>query len=512
MSSARLSPRHLGYGVYWMWTLLCFQSTVAFLPLGGGLETVLSSHSEFFSFSLMATVVAHIVWALVLAARPKTCDHAPWACAVVSSASVAIVSVVPADAAAWLVALGLTSGFASAMLDVRWLQVMGHFEGSRSGRAICASICAALIGYQLLSMVGQLSQTACVVLIAVLPLISAAMLEACCRQDEGGMTKDQVTHAAHDARHIAASLAWPIIGSLAFFFVLGCVQGIASTHADFNELHMASLACEFVAVGLMYLALRAGLRMEVSRLYVLVMALVSAGFLALPIVINDGTMAGLFLTTILVSVGTMIIDVVVLCAIAHAAYDWQTSGALVGGLARGVTVGAMSVGHFAGNAMAETLWSGGVDVVVFVVCVTYLLILSCSLYLSHVRGAHGEGASSLAVGAHDVAGSGLCTEGADVAPTAAISTLTSASDTRLNQPQESSDEAFSARIEALAYEYHLSRRETDVFALLARGRSIPYAADALTISENTVRSHVRRIYDKLGVHSKQEVLDLVEKV
>ena len=30
------------------------------------------------------------------------------------------------------------------------------------------------------------------------------------------------------------------------------------------------------------------------------------------------------------------------------------------------------------------------------------------------------------------------------------------------------------------------------------------------LSENTVRSHVRRIYNKLGVHSKQELLDLVE--
>lgn len=69
---------------------------------------------------------------------------------------------------------------------------------------------------------------------------------------------------------------------------------------------------------------------------------------------------------------------------------------------------------------------------------------------------------------------------------------------------------FSQRIEALAFEYHLSRREADVFGLIARGRSIPYVAGALAISENTVRSHVRRIYDKFGVHSKQELLDLVE--
>lgn len=78
------------------------------------------------------------------------------------------------------------------------------------------------------------------------------------------------------------------------------------------------------------------------------------------------------------------------------------------------------------------------------------------------------------------------------------------------QANEAAGSPFAQRIEALAFEYHLSRREADVFGLIARGRSIPYVAGALAISENTVRSHVRRIYDKFGVHSKQELLDLVE--
>ena len=78
------------------------------------------------------------------------------------------------------------------------------------------------------------------------------------------------------------------------------------------------------------------------------MALVSAGFLALPIVINSGTQAGLTAAVVLINVGTMVIDVVVMCAIAHAAFDWQTSGAIVGGLARGITVGMIMAGHAAG--------------------------------------------------------------------------------------------------------------------------------------------------------------------
>ena len=45
---------------------------------------------------------------------------------------------------------------------------------------------------------------------------------------------------------------------------------------------------------------------------------------------------------------------------------------------------------------------------------------------------------------------------------------------------------------------------------LARGRSQTYIREALFLSKNTVATHVRRIYTKLDVHSKQELIDLVE--
>ena len=46
--------------------------------------------------------------------------------------------------------------------------------------------------------------------------------------------------------------------------------------------------------------------------------------------------------------------------------------------------------------------------------------------------------------------------------------------------------------------------------MLAQGRSQPYIRDALVLSKNTVSTHARHIYSKLEVHSKQELLDLVE--
>lgn len=62
---------------------------------------------------------------------------------------------------------------------------------------------------------------------------------------------------------------------------------------------------------------------------------------------------------------------------------------------------------------------------------------------------------------------------------------------------------------ALAQEHSLSARQTEVLDLLAHGYDVPTAAKKLFISENTVRTHLKKIYSSLDVHSRQEVIDLV---
>ena len=45
--------------------------------------------------------------------------------------------------------------------------------------------------------------------------------------------------------------------------------------------------------------------------------------------------------------------------------------------------------------------------------------------------------------------------------------------------------------------------------LLAQGRDAQFVSDALYLSRNTVKSYQKSIYVKLGVHSKQEIIELV---
>lgn len=68
------------------------------------------------------------------------------------------------------------------------------------------------------------------------------------------------------------------------------------------------------------------------------------------------------------------------------------------------------------------------------------------------------------------------------------------------------------RCGSLAQQKGLSPRETDVLLLLARGYGSTHIANELGISENTVRTHVRHIYEKLGVGGREALIALVDSL
>jgi DNA-binding NarL/FixJ family response regulator len=55
-------------------------------------------------------------------------------------------------------------------------------------------------------------------------------------------------------------------------------------------------------------------------------------------------------------------------------------------------------------------------------------------------------------------------------------------------------------------DYHLTKREKEVLACMVNGLSYKMIADQLNISYETVRSHVKKIYEKLHVASISEVV------
>ena len=53
-------------------------------------------------------------------------------------------------------------------------------------------------------------------------------------------------------------------------------------------------------------------------------------------------------------------------------------------------------------------------------------------------------------------------------------------------------------------DHGLSARESEVLALLSEGLSNQQIADALYLNVETVRSHLKQVYSKLGVHTRTQ--------
>lgn len=67
-------------------------------------------------------------------------------------------------------------------------------------------------------------------------------------------------------------------------------------------------------------------------------------------------------------------------------------------------------------------------------------------------------------------------------------------------------------LDGFAVTFGLTNREQDVCAFLVKGRAIKYIANTLYLSDNTVWSHAKGVYSKTGVHSKEELIQLYEKM
>ena len=64
-------------------------------------------------------------------------------------------------------------------------------------------------------------------------------------------------------------------------------------------------------------------------------------------------------------------------------------------------------------------------------------------------------------------------------------------------------------VKCLADTYGLSERERQILHYLSLGYSVNRMSEMLGISDNTVGTHIRSVYKKTGLHTKQEIIDRV---
>ena len=77
--------------------------------------------------------------------------------------------------------------------------------------------------------------------------------------------------------------------------------------------------------------------------------------------------------------------------------------------------------------------------------------------------------------------------------------------------EETADASLEQKCAAIARMCRLTNREAEVLVLLARGRTVRYICDELSIAQGTAKHHVSNIYRKVGVFDRQGLLDTIEQ-
>ena len=72
------------------------------------------------------------------------------------------------------------------------------------------------------------------------------------------------------------------------------------------------------------------------------------------------------------------------------------------------------------------------------------------------------------------------------------------------------EELAEAHLDAFASTHRLSPREREILGLISKGRDVPYIEQELVLSKSTVKTHIRHIYEKCEVSSRQALIDLLQ--
>lgn len=158
--------------------------------------------------------------------------------------------------------------------------------------------------------------------------------------------------------------------------------------------------------------------------------------------------------------------------IADSSHDTKLSSTLLFGLALACTNTAQLAGTIIGYVNAETLKQGDLVLTTVALVSVYLLLMAALLLFKDKRLTRGEEEPVL-----------------------------------LPTPEE----VLSSRCDKIAAAHQFTPRETEIFKLLAQGYTMPVVSEKLFVSENTVKSHVKSIYQKLGIHVRSELIELVNK-
>lgn len=494
--------RHLGLGFFWACSMLTFRSTFLLA------ESIITPETETFvvivSFAVNAALLLGV--SSLIEKNPKLYDKLPALLFVLFIISGLLFLHLAGFFPDWLwlpflligsVATGLGYGYFWGS----WAQVLGRIHPSRNTLYMPLNFLCTTLLFIGVSFAKEVLGLPILVFMIPLPLISFICLKRC--QTEENLAPI----AARDNKRYLQSFG-SLWGLILASLVLSCLFGIVwemtvLSVGSVNQAHQVPLIINFVtALAILGFVVFAKTRIDLSLAYQIIVPVIVVAFLIMPMLWETNPI----LINAIVSASYGVFDVIIWYMVVSTAFDFSLSGFVIGGVVRAVSVISRLLGIGIGYVVVKASDEMGISI--FVVSLGSIYILAM-LFLLYRRRKGLMGSKSILAAAEDTQIDTNIDMPKNITPEASPAITEN-----LRIDEDAAQEKIDARHKQIysyiAEEYALTRREAEILPYLVKGRTAKIIAQTLYVSESTIRTHTRKILEKTDLHSKQELIDLIE--
>ena len=405
-------------------------------------------------------------------------------------------------------------GLGSAGFYMLWQRLFASQDATVGNRDLIAGTAWAAVLYFALYLI-PVAVTAYLIPLVFLPLFGlAVVLKSRTIDLDQPMFEDAPREHARTYRHILSHIWRPALAIGALGFCTGLMRSLAVADPTVGSLvNVLSMGATLLAaVTLLGMWTVKNVRISVVGAYRLFFPLVTTAFLVLPLA---GLAYARGLAAVLYALWSVAI-MLMMIQCAQISRDGGVNPVFIYGMFGGIVYALHDVG-FMGGSLVEALSAMGIPSLGLVALVAlWLLGLMYFVGQGGFRSAIGESSIDeieLMALRRPAAASLPEASSSDALHTEEPPSEASLSENPLDYREDEQPgfrDRFSKQMAMVREAYGLSARETEVAELIARGNSVARIAEMLVVSENTIRTHSKRIYTKLDIHKRQELIELVE--
>lgn len=451
----------LGLGLYRAWIEIVFVGSFVDFP------AINASMRDVFDISMVAVVLLCAACARRIGPLFKR-RSAFVLCIVTLTASTAMVflsGLFPDIASTVAVPSAVLGGFGIALLILFWSEFYGCLNPLRVASYYAAAI---VVGAVVVYVYRGFMFPWLFAMTALLPVVSLACIAAGYRQVPASEQPSSIW--------TKLSVPWKAILLMAIYaFAYGLLESDAYESSFGPHSSLGTLAAGIVVF--FGVAFR-GKRFDFGVIYRIALPLMVAALLLLPSLNFLGGEAGAFC----VSAGYTLQSILVMLICANLCYRYGASAIWIFGIERGVRQVFMILGRDVSD-MVPTLGMASGNEEALVSALAIVAIVAATMILMSERSLSSRW-------------------GADVVPDVVDGVR--AEPTAAERKHE-----LSSRVADEARAHKLSVREEEVLLLLAQRKTIGEIEHELFIANGTAKAHVRHIYQKLEIHTRQELFEML---